>query len=211
MKKSILIIGGGGHAKVLISVIRKLKIFRIVGYTDLIPRGEILGVKYLGDDSILKKVKQGDIANCAALGIGKTEKQNCRKKILSNLKKLKFEIPPIISPDATVNEDVLIGNATVVFDGVVVNSGSQIGEAAILNTNSTVEHDCSIGNYSHIAPGVTLSGGVYVGNDSFIGAGSTVINGKKIADNCVIGAGSVVIRDCSSSGTYVGNPSRRVK
>ena len=33
--KSIVVIGGGGHAKVVISILRKLKRYRILGYTDL--------------------------------------------------------------------------------------------------------------------------------------------------------------------------------
>jgi sugar O-acyltransferase (sialic acid O-acetyltransferase NeuD family) len=211
MKRSIVVIGGGGHAKVLISVLKKLKDFRIIGYTDINNNGEILGIKYLGDDSVLGKLISNGCAMCAVLGIGKTEKANCRKRIIANLKKLGFQLPVIISPDALVNEDVKIGDATVVFDGVIINSGSRVGEAVILNTNSTIEHDCSIGDFTHIAPGVTLSGNVEIGENSFIGVASTIIHGIKVVENCIIGAGSVVIRNCRTSGTYVGNPGKKIK
>ena len=136
MKKTIVVIGGGGHAKSLISVLKKLRDFRIAGYTDIKDKGEILGIKYLGDDSDLKKLADNGRTACAAVGIGKTEKPDDRKRIIANLKKLGFHLPALISPDAVVNEDVIIGEATVVFDGVIVNSGSRIGNAVILNTNS---------------------------------------------------------------------------
>ncbi|HCE45635.1 MAG TPA: hexapeptide transferase [Lentisphaeria bacterium] len=211
MKKSIIVIGGGGHAKVLIGVLKKLKNFRIVGYTDIKDKGEILGIKHLGDDSVLSKLAVKNRTACAALGIGKTEKPDCRKSMIANLKKLGFRLPAIISPDAVVNEDVILGDATVVFDGVVVNSGSRIGCAVILNTNSTIEHDCTIGAFTHIAPGATLSGGVEIGENSFIGAGSTIIHGTKVTSNCIVGAGSVVIRNFIKPGTFVGNPARKIR
>ena len=211
MKKTIVVIGGGGHSKVLISVLKKLKDYRVVGYTDIKDRGEILGVGYLGNDSSLRKLSRGGRTICAAIGIGKSEKPDCRKVIIESLKKLGFRLPSVISPDATVNEDVRIGDATVVLDGVVVNSGSRIGDAVILNTNATVEHDCIIGSFAHVAPGVTISGGVEIGENSFIGAGSTVIHKVKVANNCIIGAGSTVIKDIAASGTYVGNPAKRIK
>lgn len=211
MKKTIVIIGGGGHAKVLISVLKKLKDFRIVGYTDIMDRGEILGVAYLGNDFSLRKPSGNGCAAYAAIGIGKTEKPDGRKRIISNLKKIGFRLPSIVSSDAIVNECVEIGAATVVFDGVVVNSGSLIGNAVILNTNSTVEHDCTIGDFTHIAPGVTLSGGVEIGENSFVGAGSTIIHGIKVAKNCIIGAGSTIIKDIRDSGRYVGNPVRKIQ
>ncbi len=211
MKKKIVVIGGGGHAKVLISVLKKLNNFHIIGYTDIKDKGEILGIGYLGDDSVLSKLAGDCHSSCAALGIGKTEKPDCRSRIITCLKKLGFHLPPVISPDAVVNEDVEIGDATVLFDGVVVNSGSSIGNAVILNTNSTVEHDCTIGDFTHIAPGATLSGRVRIGGNSFIGAGSTIIHGISVAGNCIIGAGSVIIRDCKTSGTHVGNPARKIK
>ena len=211
MKKTIVVIGGGGHAKILISVLKKLKDYRVVGYTDIKDRGGILGVGHLGNDSSLRKISRGSRTMSATVGIGKTEKPDCRKRIIENLKKLGFLLPLVISPDAIVNEDVKIGDATVVLDGVVVNSGSRIGDAVILNTNSTIEHDCIIGSFTHVAPGVTISGGVEIGENSFIGAGSTVIHNVKVASDCIIGAGSTVIRDIVDSGTYVGNPAKRIK
>ena len=35
MKEKIVILGGGGHAKVIISILKKIDKYEIVGYTDL--------------------------------------------------------------------------------------------------------------------------------------------------------------------------------
>lgn len=204
--KEIIVIGGGGHAKVVISILKKLKGYKVVGYTDLKDRGIILGEEYIGTDE--------NTINCdislAAIGIGITNKIKKREKIINSYLGKGFSFPAIISPDAIVNEDVYIGTGTVVMDGAVINSGTKIDNYSIINTKSSIDHDCKIGNYVHIAPGAILCGGVQVGSNSLIGAGSTVIQYKTIAENCIIGAGSVITKDCLESGTYVGIPARRI-
>lgn len=206
----ILIIGGGGHAKVLISVIKKISKYEIIGYTDFSNYGDILGIKYIGnDDSISEFIKMG--INNAALGIGQVKLTNKRFEVVQKLKSAGFEFPIIVSPYAIVNEEVIIGEGTQVYDGVVINSGSKIGKHTILNTNATIEHDSEVGDYCHIATGAVLSGGVKVGSYSMVGSGASVVQYKSIAPNCLIGTGGVVTKDITESGTYAGNPARKIK
>jgi len=209
--RKIVIIGGGGHAKVLISVLKRIQEFAILGYTDRKDNGTILGIPYLGTDHGLNVILSSNPSCSAAIGIGGVRISERRKEIVKELESIGFDLPPITSRSAIVNECVEIGKGTVVFDGAVINTGTVIGRYSILNTNSTVDHDCHIGDYVHIAPGVTISGDVRIGNNSLIGAGATIIQGITIADNCLIGAGAVVVDDCLTPGTYVGVPARRVK
>jgi sugar O-acyltransferase (sialic acid O-acetyltransferase NeuD family) len=206
MENKIVIIGGGGHAKVLISLIKKTPCYRILGYTDVSNKGTILKTEYIGNDSVLKSIIKEHRDCSAALGIGIIGRANSRMQIFTELKNTGFLIPAIISPDAVINEEVEIGEGSVVFDGVVVNSGARIYKACILNTNSTVEHDCRIGDNSHVAPGSALSGSVCIGKDCLIGTGASIIQGIKICDGCKIAAGSVIIKDCKIPGMYAGNP-----
>ena len=53
MKEKIIMIGGGGHAKVLINIIQKNNNYEIIGYVDIKDSGELSGVKYLGGDDCL--------------------------------------------------------------------------------------------------------------------------------------------------------------
>ena len=205
----MVVVGGGGHAKVLISVLKKLGLFEIIGYTDIVNRGDILGVKYLGDDGVLPNMPHDIGGLCAAIGIGTIGVGDLRKGAMARVAGYGYHFPAIVSPHAIVNESVSVGDGTVVFDGAIINSGTIVGKAVILNSNCTVEHDCRLGDYVHVAPGATLSGGVEVGNESFIGAGATIIQYKKISANCLIGAGAVVIDHITEPGTYVGTPARR--
>ena len=209
--RKLVLVGGGGHAKVLISALKKVGSYELIGYTDVRDSGELLGIPYLGKDSILGKMKETIVNCCAAIGVGKVGVNEKRMQFVDGLVGLGFRLPVVISPHAVVNEGVIIGEGSVIFDGAVVNTGTVIGRASIINSNSTVEHDCIIGDNVHVAPGANLSGGVSVGHNCMIGTGANIIQGIGICADCLIGAGSTVIKDITISGVYVGNPAKKLK
>lgn len=207
VREKIIIIGGGGHSKVIISILKKIEEFEIVGYTDNKDQGNLLGVTYLGNDDVLAHFFSKGV-KYAAIGIGQIKSSIIRRQIVSKIKSMGFEFPCIISPTAIVNEDVEIIEGTVIMDGVIINTGTRVGSFTIINTKTSIDHDCTIGNYTHLAPGVTLSGGVEIGNNVLIGTGASVIQSRKIVDNVIIAAGSTVTSYILEPGTYIGVPAR---
>jgi sugar O-acyltransferase (sialic acid O-acetyltransferase NeuD family) len=207
----IVVVGGGGHAKVVISILRKLNRHHILGYTDLTDKGAVLGVPYVGSDYELAALAVGPQKLNVVLAVGQVGLGKPRYELWARLQSPLLSFPLIVSPNAIVNEVVSVGEGAVVMDGVVINSGTAIGQGAIVNTNSTIEHDVRLADWVHIAPGATISGGVTIGRFSMIGAGATVIEGKKIAAGCIVGAGATVVHDLTEPGVYVGVPARRIK
>lgn len=186
--KDIIVIGGGGHAKVMISIIKKLKTYKIIGYTDITNKGNILGVSYIGtDEEVLNYSKQ----MLLALGIGQIRNLESRRKIVYCFTDKSYKFATLVSPDSVLNEDVSIGSGSVIMDGVVINSGTRISRYTIINTKASIDHDCEIGDFVHVAPNVTVCGDVKIGNCVFIGAGSTIVNGVSIPDNTFIKAHSL--------------------
>jgi sugar O-acyltransferase (sialic acid O-acetyltransferase NeuD family) len=208
---AIVVVGGGGHARVVISIVRKLKHHRILGYTDLKDNGALVGVPYFGSDRELTVLAVGRKKLNAVLAVGQVGLGKPRYELWTRLHSPALSFPLIVSPDAVVNEGVAGGEGAVVMDGAVINSGATIGRGAIVNTNSTIEHDVVLEDWVHVAPGATISGGVTVGRFSMIGAGATVIEGIKIVAECMVGAGATVVRDLTEPGVYVGSPARRIK
>jgi sugar O-acyltransferase (sialic acid O-acetyltransferase NeuD family) len=209
--EAIVVIGGGGHAKVVVSILRKQKRYRILGYSDPQDRGVMAGVPYLGSDHELIGIAAGPEGLNAVLAVGQVGLGERRFALWTQLQSLNLIFPPIISPHAVVNEEVTIAEGAVVMDGTVINSGASVGRGAIANSNCTIEHDVVLREWVHVAPGATISGGAHVGRFSMVGAGATVIEGVKIADGCMVGAGAVVVDDLIEPGVYVGTPARRIK
>jgi sugar O-acyltransferase (sialic acid O-acetyltransferase NeuD family) len=208
---SIVLLGGGGHAKVVSAIVEKTGRFRIIGYTALAAGPDAPdGLPYLGGDDVLAELTTSRQASGVVLGIGIVNVDASRVTLQGKLRALGLALPSILSPTAVINRGVVIGDGTVVMDGVVINPGARIGECSIINTNATVEHDCTVGSCSHIAPGAVLCGGVSVGAQSIIGAGACVLPGARIGDRCFVGAGAVVTHDLPEPGVYVGSPAARV-
>lgn len=150
--------------------------------------------------------KVGNVACFPAIG-----NNLIRKKLIALLDKSKIEQLVLIHKNAVVNCLVKIEVSTIINSGAVINPLTVIGKGCVINTNATIEHDCAIGNYSHIAPGVVLLGNVKIGENCFIGANTVIKQGLNITKDVIIGAGSVVLENINESGTWVGNPAKRIK
>jgi sugar O-acyltransferase (sialic acid O-acetyltransferase NeuD family) len=209
--EAIIVIGGGGHAKVVLSLLRRLGRYRVLGYSDLRDLGPVLGAPYLGADREIAALAAGAERLNVVIGVGQVGLGNRREELWLRLQSLPLQFPAIVSPDAIVDESAALGEAAVVMPGAVINCAAAIGRGAIINTNSTIEHDVIIDDWVHIAPGATLSGGVRIGRASMVGAGATVIEGIRIAPGCLVGAGATVIRDLEQPGVYAGCPARLIK
>jgi sugar O-acyltransferase (sialic acid O-acetyltransferase NeuD family) len=202
----VVVIGAGGHAKVLISVLTKLGA-TLRGYVDPVDHGIVHGVPRLGDDSALKDLVGQPLR--LALGIGTVNVESRRRALVAAAERDGFDFITAVSPDACVHSTARLSDGSMVFDGAVVQPDVSIGRFAILNTACSVDHDCEIGDFVHLAPGATLGGGVRVGENSLVGIGAVVSSSVQIGRDCCIGAGAVVTTDCLEPGTYVGVPARK--
>jgi len=210
-KKKIVLIGGGGHCKVVVSILNKLDEFEIAGVVDNYKLESFInGIRIIGSDDDLKDIYKSGIHN-ALITVGSTKENAKRYRLFNMAREIGYKFPVIISPEAIVDKSVKIDEGTVVMPGSIINIDSSIGKNCIINTGAIIEHDCKIGNHCHITPGVHISGAVNIDELSFIGIGATIIQGIKIGKNVTIGAGSVVIKDISNDVIAIGNPAKIIK
>ncbi|MDN3555245.1 NeuD/PglB/VioB family sugar acetyltransferase [Halomonas maura] len=202
------VVGGGGHARVLIHALRRLG-HRVRGYVAPYDEGEVLGVPFLGTDSDLL-IQARMLPSLAVLGMGKVTVATPRLAILEAYRAHGLQFPVISAPGAMIHEGVSCGLGSVVLDGAVVVTGTCLGRACIVNTNATVDHGCTLGDDVHVAPGATISGGVNIGDRCMIGTGASLVHAVRVCADCLIGAGATVVRDIDMPGTYVGTPARRI-
>jgi sugar O-acyltransferase (sialic acid O-acetyltransferase NeuD family) len=204
-KLSVILIGLGGHALVVIDALRSVG-RSIVGYCDREERRAFAGdLTYFGREASSKgKAVLEDHDFLVTIG-----DNALRGKVSAGLLAAGFtEAEAVIHATATVGSGVSFGRGTQVQGGVFVNARSVIGRGVILNTACIVEHECVIESFAHIAPGAVLAGNVTVGTGAFIGANATIIQGVTIGQNATVGAGAVVLRDVPAGKTVVGNPAK---
>ena len=203
MSKDVIIIGAGGHAKVIADIIYESG-DNLIGFLDdnLANKGKeiYLGKKVIGTTKDIEIYNK----NYFIIGIG----NNSIRKKINNENNLKLYTA--IHPSAIIAEDVKIGTGSVIMAGVVINPGTVIGKNCIINTCSSLDHDNLLEDYVHIAPGAHLAGTVTIKEGTWICTGAIVKNNITIGKNNIIGAGGVVIKDIiEENGTYIGVPARR--
>ena len=211
MSLPLLVVGAGGHARVLIDALLAASAV-IAGIVDPDPRllgTTLLGIRVLGGDEVVDGFPAAEIA--LVNGVGSVGLPHLRRKIFQRFTAAGYRFATVIHPSAVIAADVELAAGAQIMAGAVIQTGSRIGFNAIVNTRASVDHDGSIGDHVHLAPGVTLSGSVSVGHASHLGTGATVIQGIRIGDGCLVGAGSLVLRDVPSGATVVGAPARIVK
>jgi UDP-perosamine 4-acetyltransferase len=205
----VLIVGGGGHALVVIEVLRAAG-YGISGALtrEGVPTAglERLGVSVVGTDTELaERVANGARRVFVAVGDNRT-----RQRLTAAVLAVGGELVAAISPDAVVSISTTVGHGALVMPGVITNALTTIGPGAIVNTRAAIDHECNIGAYAHVAPGVTMAGDVVVGEGALVGIGASVMPGRRIGAWAVVGAGAAITCDVPDGATVVGVPARRV-
>ncbi|WP_336979687.1 acetyltransferase [Brevundimonas nasdae] len=202
--RKLLVIGGGGHGKVVIDAART-RGWNPVGVLDRTGLGdECIGVPVIGrDDDALALFETG--LRFAVVAIGQNR---VRSEIGERLIALGFVCPPIVHRSAVVSPYACVEDGAVVLANAVVNADARIGKFAIVNTGAIVEHDCTIGHGAHVAPRSVMGGSTHIGDRTLFGIGSVARPGTRIDADAVIGAGSVVVAAVTAGTLVMGAPAR---
>ena len=201
----LLIVGAGGHGKVVAEAAELLGRWDTIEFAD----DKFPELTEIGKWPVVSNSSPEDLNNLGfkefvvAIGNNLT-----RLQVQHRLSAASFVPVSIIHPSAVISPTVKIGVGSVVFANAVINADAKTGEACIINTSSSIDHDCVLGNAVHISPGAHLAGEVAVGNYSWLGIGSSVIQCLNIGENVVVGAGAAVVSDIPDGFIAKGVPAR---
>lgn len=200
---SVIIVGGGGHARMCIDLIRQQQVFQIAGIVDdgMDEGAEVLGVPVIGPLDLLEVMRAEGIA-LAVNGIGAATNHPFRAEVFDRIKAAGFALPNLVHPKAAVEPSAVLGEGNQIMAGAVVGSCVSIGDNCIVNSGAVISHDSVLADNVHIAPGAILAGGVTVCEDTLVGMGVTVFLGVTIGSRVVIMNGQDVFSDVCA-GTLV--------
>lgn len=196
-ERTAYIIGSGGHAHVIRSLIPHKRVRFLV---DRDP----------GPDDILQEdffaaapPDNGDYF----IGIGDNA---ARRRYFDRLKRAGLRVSSCIAPNAWIAEDAVIGEGVFLGAGAMVCSRSRLADNIIVNTLASVDHDCTIGPDTQLAPGVILGGRIQIGRAAFLGLRCSVLPGLEIGEGAIVMAGALVTRSVAAGARVGGLPARLV-
>lgn len=204
---SLVLLGGGGHASDVLSVIEALQ-------TD-ITEGEPI---YVADDAwneperfedrgelkMVESIEAGALLGPFLVAIGYPKGRRAVHDIAIRLGGEAAEA--VVHPNSTVHRSVRLEQGVVVMGQTWISPGARIDAHAHVSYGVTIGHDTQVGAFSSVMPGACIGGNVKIGDGALIGANCTILQGLTIGDGAVVGAGAVVIQDCLPDTTVVGVP-----
>ena len=156
--KRLLIIGAGGHGKVVAEAAEACGYS--VAFLDDNPGIGVVGT--FEEAGVISLQYDGTI-----ISIGDNEKRKVLMEQLSNPISL-------IHPLAYVSPSAEIGVGSIILPGAVIHTNAKIGCGCIISIGALIDHDAEIGDYCHINTGAVVSAGAKVLRGTKVTAGSTI-------------------------------------
>lgn len=203
-----VILGGGGHARVVIDCLHASGVAGPFGILDAdsVRWGQtLLDVPILGGDELLPA-----LVRCGArhfvVGVGGTGDNRPRRRLFELGVAHGLMPLTVRHPSALCSTWAQVGEGSVLCPGAIVNAGAVLGKNVVVNTGAIIEHDCVVGDHVHVATGARVCSTVRIGVGAHIGAGATVRQCLRIGAGALVGAGAVVVKDVEAGAVVAGVP-----
>ena len=208
MRRGLLIVGAGGHGKVIAdSACESGRWDKIAFLDDKFPE-----LRTVLDWPIIGNINEaGNFRNEYSETMVAVGDNLLRMQIIDRMIAHGFDLPVIIHPRAAVSRYAVLGEGTFVMNQAAVNVCAVIGKGCIVNTGATIGHDSVLGDFVHVAPGASIGGEAFIGAGSWVGMGAAIIERVKVGKGVVIGAGTVIVRDVMDDVVIVGVPGKIIK
>lgn len=210
-KPRVLILGAGGHGRVVLDILLAAGECDVVGFLDNnadMHGRRVDGLPVLGGIDEAETWRRDESIDGVIVAIGDN---GARRGITRRIQQRGIGLVSAIHPSASIAGSATVGRNVVIAAGVVVCANCQIGDSVILNTGCLVDHQTMVGEGCHICPGVRIAGRVTVEPGTFVGIGATVVPSVTLGCESIVGAGSVVLENVEPMATVVGVPARAIR
>jgi sugar O-acyltransferase (sialic acid O-acetyltransferase NeuD family) len=210
MSTGIVLLGAGGHGRVVVDVLSALGTSRKILMLDDNPavwgRGED-GVRTAGPIASLRQLIDASLTE-GFVAIGANQ---ARARLFRDLVQAGLSSPVLAHPSAVISPRAHLGSGVLVCAGAIIGPGARIGIGTIVNTGAQVDHDCEVGEFVHLAPGSVLCGEVSVASGALVGARATIAPGVSVGSRSIVGLGAAVVRAVPPNVTVAGVPARELR
>ncbi|MEH7451622.1 hypothetical protein [Gottfriedia acidiceleris] len=171
MNRNLLILGAGGHGKVVKETAVAMGSFERIDFLD--DKSELA----IGECKDYKQFTS-DYTH-AFVAIGNNEQ---RMKWLEELIEVGFQIPVLMHPTAYKSPIARVDLGSIICAKAVVNTNAELEKGCIISIGALVDHDSFVGEGSHINSGAIVKAGCRVDRLMKLDAGIVYSNAKKLKE-----------------------------
>jgi sugar O-acyltransferase (sialic acid O-acetyltransferase NeuD family) len=208
--KQLVIIGAGGFGREVSEIAKNCigygSIFLIKGFID----DDIYALDNFDDyPKIISTIKEytvvdNDVFICA---IGSLKTASLLINLMLKKNAVFFNL---IHNDSEIRKNVKMGIGIIIGSGTIISTDVKIGDFTQIMSNCIIGHDTTIEDFCRVGDMVFIGGNSKIKSTTFIAVNSTILENINIAESSIIGAGSVLIKSIKHSGTYFGNPAKKI-
>ena len=203
MHRKVIIIGAGGHGKVIADIVVRAGDDLLGFLDDDQTKDSLAGFPVLG--TVAEASRWQDAFFVVAIG-----EPDIRERIVESMPWARWYTA--IHSTAIVSQlETTIGEGSMIMAGAIISPGVTVGRHCILNTGSIVEHNTVLEDYVRVSVAAKTGGDVFIGKSTWVGIGASVNNCISICPGCMLGAGAVVVKNVTEPGVYCGIPARKMK
>ncbi len=170
MGKQLLVLGAGGHGKVVREIALSL--------LDIDGKPLYESVDFLDDNSedaigkIVDPEKYQDKYSDVFCGIGNN---TVRRQLLNQAENWGFHIPILIHASAYISPSAVIKAGTVVEPKAIINANTVIHRGCIISVGAIVDHNVIVNEFVHVNAGAIVKAGAKVKSGRKLEAGEVVL------------------------------------
>ncbi|MCF8019079.1 MAG: PglB [Vallitaleaceae bacterium] len=163
MEKNLIILGAGGHGRVVKEAAEAMNVFDKIDFLD--DNSEMAIGKLNAISEISKEYKYAFVA------IGSNE---LRMEWIKRIEELGYILPVLIHPRAIVSPSASVYPGTIVTMGALVQTNVVIEKGCIVGSGTIIDHDSFIGYGTHIDSGAIVKSNCIVMSNKKVESGMIV-------------------------------------
>lgn len=159
MNETLIIIGAGGHGKVLAELAIYMGHYIVAGFFD---DGAATGTEVMPGLKVLGKIEKATAypANYFIVGIG----NNLLREDFYFRLKTHFKPATLIHPQTSISPSAVIGEGSVILPGAVISYACNIGENCIIGSHTHLDHESEVGSHAYLKAGTLVGSNCKIKN-----------------------------------------------
>jgi sugar O-acyltransferase (sialic acid O-acetyltransferase NeuD family) len=211
MPKRLVIVGSGQMAELYCSQFAQQGEYDVAGFAigrDYIHGATLQGLPVTPLDEL--EARFPPESTHAFVAIGPVRTNAVRAAAFDDLRGRGYRFASLVSRHAVVSADARIGENVVIGHLTVVSSFCRIADNVVIGSTCNLGHHGRVHAHAFIAGHAAIAGSVTVGERAFIGIGATLRDNVTVGAGSIVGAGATILDDVEPGAVHAAERARKL-